>query len=297
VRRSVLSSAALLAALLGGSAARADVASRRVAPPTEIPAWALALESGTIDLDAALTGALELRDGLGHLALDVDPTGDARRGADLLLAWLGPDGLAGALDAAVAPAHGLTARPVRGVLSSAFGLRKDPFRKRRMKDHKGIDVRAERNTPVFAAGAGVVARARRERGYGRVVYVDHGDGRQTRYAHLQSYAVAAGQRVAAGELVGRVGSSGRATGPHLHFEVRQDGDPVAPDQLADLPLFTTGAGLLDALLEPLAIRAETLAAEAAEPTRTPAVRKRPTRRVPPAVRPSRRPLRSQAPRS
>jgi murein DD-endopeptidase MepM/ murein hydrolase activator NlpD len=126
--------------------------------------------------------------------------------------------------------------PVDGELSSAHGYRRDPFHGRR-RHHNGVDWRAARGTPVHAAGPGTVVTARRMRGYGRVVIIEHGRGVETRYAHLHRIEVSAGAPVAAGERIGTVGSSGRATGPHLHFEVRHAGRPVDP-QLA----FARGVG-------------------------------------------------------
>lgn len=149
----------------------------------------------------------------------------------------------------------LRENPVVGELSSPYGVRRDPFRKHRHQRHNGVDLVADRGTPVHSAGAGRVVRARRSRGYGRVVYLDHAGGVQTRYAHLQKILVDEGDFVAAGALIGAVGSTGRATGPHLHFEVRIDGRPVEPTALAGL-LAGSGAGeswgdRLAALLERL----------------------------------------------
>jgi len=128
----------------------------------------------------------------------------------------------------------LEQRPVAGAVSSGYGVRRDPFRRKRRKRHNGIDLRAGRGVSVLAAGPGMVSKAERMRGYGRVVYVDHGGGVETRYAHLQRISVKEGQFVPPGGLVGKVGSSGRATGPHLHFEVRQNGRPVAPVEILGL---------------------------------------------------------------
>jgi len=125
----------------------------------------------------------------------------------------------------------LRTRPVPGHANSGFGVRKNPFIHRGHERHAGIDLSASRNTPVHAAGAGMVVRAERGGGYGRVVYIDHGGGLETRYAHLQKILVAEGEFVPAGALIGKVGSSGRATGPHLHFEIRKDGRPVAPAEM------------------------------------------------------------------
>lgn len=111
--------------------------------------------------------------------------------------------------------------------TSGFGWREDPIRKRR-KWHSGADVRAKRGTPVASAGDGVVVFAGRQGGYGNVVYVDHGGGVITRYGHLSRIFVKKHASLVAGQELGRVGSTGRATGPHLHFEVRLDGRPVDP---------------------------------------------------------------------
>lgn len=141
--------------------------------------------------------------------------------------WLAT--LAGELGAglAVPDLTVLVADPVKGIESSGFGWRRDPFRGHR-KFHKGTDYRADRGTPVYAAGPGVVAFAGRQSGYGKVVYLDHGAGLVTRYAHLRAIDVREGDAVPADAKIGEVGSTGRTTGPHLHFEVRIDGRAVDP---------------------------------------------------------------------
>lgn len=111
--------------------------------------------------------------------------------------------------------------------TSGFGWREDPIRKRR-KWHSGADVRSPRGTPVGVAGDGVVVFAGRQGGYGNVVYVSHGGGVITRYGHLSRILVKKDESLVAGQTLGRVGSTGRATGPHLHFEVRLDGRAVDP---------------------------------------------------------------------
>lgn len=120
--------------------------------------------------------------------------------------------------------------------SSGYGWRSDPMHHDR-RFHHGTDMRAEYGTPVVAAGAGVVVFAGRQGGYGNVVYIDHGGGIVTRYGHLQKIETKKDASIAAGERLGQVGSTGRATGPHLHFEVRIDGRDVNPLQamaVADL---------------------------------------------------------------
>ena len=83
-----------------------------------------------------------------------------------------------------------------------------------------MDFRGETGTPVHAAGAGKVLRAEVAGGYGNLVELDHGNGVTTRYGHLSAFDVKAGQIVAAGQVIGRIGSTGRSTGPHLHYETR-----------------------------------------------------------------------------
>ncbi len=111
--------------------------------------------------------------------------------------------------------------------TSGFGWRDDPIRHSR-KFHAGADVRAKPGTPVLAAGDGVVKFCGRQGGYGNVIYVDHGGGVLTRYGHLRRIETKKDAVITAGTEIGQVGSTGRATGPHLHFEVRIDGHPVDP---------------------------------------------------------------------
>ena len=122
-------------------------------------------------------------------------------------------------------------RPTAGDadVTSAFGMRLDPF-VRQLAMHSGVDFRGEPGDPVRSTGAGKVVQAERNGGYGLVVEIDHGNGYATRYAHLSSIAVAAGENVAPGALVGRVGSTGRSTGPHLHYEVRFNGEAIDPQK-------------------------------------------------------------------
>ncbi len=121
----------------------------------------------------------------------------------------------------------LAAQPIPDTLSSGYGWRDDPIR-HTWKFHGGTDYPADRGTPVAVAGDGVVTFAGRQRGYGNVIYVDHGGGVVTLYGHLRRIETKKGATVTAGERIGQVGSTGRATGPHLHFEVRLDHRPVDP---------------------------------------------------------------------
>ena len=122
-------------------------------------------------------------------------------------------------------------RPLSGEisLSSTFGARLDPFT-RGYAMHTGMDMRAETGEPARATAAGRVTLADYNGGYGNMVEVDHGHGLVTRYAHLSAFDVTPGQWVEAGTIVGRVGSTGRSTGSHLHYETRIDGEPVDPQR-------------------------------------------------------------------
>ncbi|MFC7536706.1 M23 family metallopeptidase [Sphingomonas sp. GCM10030256] len=112
-------------------------------------------------------------------------------------------------------------------ISSPFGWRSDPLRggKRR---HAGIDLPGPAGARVLATGDGIVRVAGWAGGYGRLIELDHGNGVSTRYGHLASVHVAPGQRVATGQVIGGMGSTGRSTGTHLHYEVRLNGLPVDP---------------------------------------------------------------------
>lgn len=112
-------------------------------------------------------------------------------------------------------------------ISSNFGNRKDPFLKR-SAFHAGMDFAATTGTSVLSAGPGKIIFAGRKGGYGKVIEVEHIGGFTTRYAHLSAFVGKVGQRVDTGTVIAKVGSTGRSTGPHLHFEVRKNGQPVNP---------------------------------------------------------------------
>ena len=120
--------------------------------------------------------------------------------------------------------------PVSGKLESGMGGRRNPFGGRGFEYHEGQDIDAVYGTPVMVAASGTVTIAGRERGYGNVIYVDHGAGLSTRYGHLSQIDVKIGQTVTRGQTIGLVGSTGRSTGPHLHYEVRINNQPVDPRQ-------------------------------------------------------------------
>lgn len=118
--------------------------------------------------------------------------------------------------------------PLEGAsLTSGYGMRTHPVLGGR-RQHAGIDLAAPTGTPVYATADGIVGRADWYSSYGLYVAVEHGASMQTRYAHLSRLAVAAGDNVKKGDLIGYVGSTGRSTGPHLHYEVRIDGLAVNP---------------------------------------------------------------------
>ena len=139
-------------------------------------------------------------------ALDATPEGRARR----LVAFTGG-----------------FVRPVPGGIVSNYGMRFHPILKR-SRLHAGVDMSGSTGTPIVAAAAGTVVYAGRMRGYGNVVVVDHGGGVSTLYAHCSAVLVNDGATVARGQNIARVGATGLATGPHLHFEVRKNGSPVNP---------------------------------------------------------------------
>lgn len=112
-------------------------------------------------------------------------------------------------------------------ITSRFGNRMDPFLGRPAL-HTGIDFRAETGADVKSTGAGKVTVAENSGGYGNMVEIDHGQGVSTRFGHLSAILVKAGDRVEAGDVIGRAGSTGRSTGPHVHYEVRRNDTPVDP---------------------------------------------------------------------
>ena len=126
--------------------------------------------------------------------------------------------------------------PVDGAsLTSGFGMRNHPILRQR-RQHNGIDLAVAQGTPVYATADGLVGKAQYFGSYGNYVQIEHGGALQTRYAHLASYTVNSGDNVKKGDLIGYVGSTGRSTGPHLHYEVRVEGEAVnpIPYMLADL---------------------------------------------------------------
>jgi len=117
--------------------------------------------------------------------------------------------------------------PVRGILTDGFGGRSDPFTGEQGV-HNAIDISSAIGQAVRAPADGIVVKSEWANGYGNVIYISHGYGYSTRYAHLSGYGVQPGDHVKRGDVIGYVGSTGRSTGPHLHYEVRLNNVPVNP---------------------------------------------------------------------
>ncbi|MCP8940280.1 M23 family metallopeptidase [Alsobacter sp. SYSU M60028] len=192
--------------------------------------------------------ALQLGDALRPLGLDPARVAALDRalpmGGPLVPVAIASEG--GAFETALAQARRVSAeaeawrrriaalplrRPLAGApdWTSGFGTRIDPFT-RGLAMHTGLDLRDDWGAPVRATAPGRVTAAEWSGAYGLMVEVEHAGGVATRYGHLSSASVRVGDEVAAGALLGRVGSTGRSTGPHLHYEIRLDGDPVDPQR-------------------------------------------------------------------
>lgn len=112
-------------------------------------------------------------------------------------------------------------------VTSGFGTRADPFHGK-ARQHSGVDLGSPVGTPIYATADGVVGRAGWVGSYGNLVEINHAGGYQTRYAHMHKIHVRSGQRIRRGTIIGQVGSTGRSTGPHLHYEVRLNGKALDP---------------------------------------------------------------------
>ncbi len=145
--------------------------------------------------------------------------------------------------------------PVNGRVTSNFGRRVHPIL-RYVRFHAGIDFGAPYGSPIMAAASGQIVAAGWQGGYGRAVKISHGSGIETLYGHMSSVAVAAGQQVTAGQVIGYVGSSGFSTGPHLHYELHRGGTPIDPASFR----FTTRAALSGGELASFRARMQSLLA-------------------------------------
>jgi murein DD-endopeptidase MepM/ murein hydrolase activator NlpD len=179
---------------------------------------ALANETATA---TQITGAID--------AADAAPATGDREFAELYASWR-------SMDRTGVVSSGTPIRSVNvpsrmplnsATLTSDFGMRTHPVLGGR-RNHKGIDLAQPTGTPVYATADGFVSKAEPFSSYGNYIQIEHGGEMQTRYAHLSGYNVAAGQQVHKGDLIGFVGSTGRSTGPHLHYEVRVAGEAVDP---------------------------------------------------------------------
>lgn len=117
--------------------------------------------------------------------------------------------------------------PTRGWLSSGFKYRTDPFTKEKTW-HNGLDISAQRGTPIHAPAKGVVSFKGYKGGLGNLLEINHGNGLITRYGHMDKFNVSKGQRVKRGDIIGYVGNTGRSTAPHLHYEIHKDGKALNP---------------------------------------------------------------------
>jgi murein DD-endopeptidase MepM/ murein hydrolase activator NlpD len=142
-----------------------------------------------------------------------------------------------------AAAFAPTLWPVTGPITSSFGEREDPVLGTGEGEfHPGLDITGPLGTPIHATADGVVITAEMVNGYGRMVAIDHGHGVVTRYGHMSGFAVTSGQTVTRGEVIGFIGHSGRATGNHVHYEVRINGTPVNPHKYLRTTLAEFGSG-------------------------------------------------------
>jgi murein DD-endopeptidase MepM/ murein hydrolase activator NlpD len=120
--------------------------------------------------------------------------------------------------------------PVNGYITDGFGMRRNPFNGEGREVHEGLDIAVDFGTPVASTADGLVVYAAPHAGYGNLVIVYHSNGITTRYGHLSRIAIEAGQRVKRGDQIGNVGSTGRSTGPHVHYEIRENDQPVDPQR-------------------------------------------------------------------
>lgn len=156
--------------------------------------------------DMEIARAMSRRDGMGLVKI-----------VEKALETAGPQGIG----------RGGNHLPAEGVVSSPFGVRTDPLKGEDLF-HRGVDIAAPAGSPVKAVAAGLVVFSGWVEGYGNHITLDHGDGLLTRYAHNQINLVSSGERVAAGQEIALVGSTGRSTAPHLHFEALKERKPIDP---------------------------------------------------------------------
>jgi murein DD-endopeptidase MepM/ murein hydrolase activator NlpD len=165
----------------------------------------------------------------GAVATQGAATGD-REFSELFASWKSIDTTGGMVASApqIAAVSVPAGMPLHSAtLTSDYGMRTHPVLGGR-RNHKGVDLAQPTGTPVYATADGVVSRAEPFSSYGNYIQIEHGGELQTRFGHLSGFAVVAGEQVRKGQLIGYVGSTGRSTGPHLHYEVRVAGEAVDP---------------------------------------------------------------------
>ncbi len=118
--------------------------------------------------------------------------------------------------------------PVNGYITDGFGMRRNPFNGEGREVHEGVDIAVEFGTPVSSTADGLVIYAAPHAGYGNLVIIYHSNGITSRYGHLSRISAEAGQRIKRGDQIGNAGSTGRSTGPHVHYEIRENDQPVDP---------------------------------------------------------------------
>ncbi|MCV0383006.1 MAG: M23 family metallopeptidase [Erythrobacter sp.] len=194
---------------------------------TILKAKLVALAAGlTMAAAPAQADEAELAPSVRHVQPGVSVTRDGsdRQFQELFASWEKTENPAPAASAVSVPSQ----MPLENArLSSNFGMRTHPVLGG-LRGHKGIDLAAASGTPVYATADGYVSKAEWFSSYGNYISIEHGADMQTRFAHLSGYEVKAGDRVRKGDLIGYVGSTGRSTGPHLHYEVRVAGLAVDP---------------------------------------------------------------------
>lgn len=178
---------------------------------------ALANETATA---TQITGAID--------ASQASATSGDREFRELFANWKSMDATGSITTSPIARVSVPTGMPVHdATLTSDYGMRTHPVLGGR-RNHKGVDLAQPTGTPVYATADGVVSKAEPFSSYGNYIQIEHGGELQTRFAHLSGFAVTAGQQVHKGQLIGYVGTTGRSTGPHLHYEVRVAGEAVDP---------------------------------------------------------------------
>ena len=204
-----------------------------------------------LDGKAALRAAFALVAGLTSVAASAE-TADAQYKA-LFQSWKKMDqaGQAATVDQGSMSVPSL--KPVANLqFTSFYGVRSDPFRGTAAM-HAGVDIPGPIGTPIYATADGIVGRTGWVGGYGNLVELEHGQGLETRYGHLSKILVAQGQRVKRGDVIALMGSTGRSTGSHLHYEVRMDGRAVNPIPYLDTAQYASNMKQrVNAMTAPLA---------------------------------------------